>query len=127
MFQQHSQQEWSTEDLIRCYLKREQGVLLSHFPENNMRKLKSIILHHQIHGQAGEQEPAIVNAAYDHHIHCKTCFDKGSAKSTENSKSECGNVNKNGALRKIDREKKFLNGHWKLSVNTDTQSATKLL
>ena len=73
-----------------------------------MQKLKSIILHHQIHGHVGEQEPAIVNAAYNHHIHCKNCFNKGSAKSTDNSKSECGNVNKNGALRKIDCEKKFL-------------------
>ena len=65
-------------------------------------------MHHQIHGQAGEQEPAIINAAYNHHIHCKNGFDKGSAKSTDNSKSECGNINENGALRKIDSEKKFL-------------------
>ena len=64
----HCPQEWSAEDLIYCYLEREQGVSLSHFPENDMQKLKSIILHHQIHGQAGEQEPAIVNAAYNHHI-----------------------------------------------------------
>ena len=79
-----------------------------------MQKLKSIILHHPIHGHAGEQEPAIVNAAYNHHIHCKNCFNKGSAKSTDNSKSECGNVNKNGALRKIDFEKKFL--EWTLET-----------
>ena len=72
----HCPQEWSAEDLICCYLKREQGVSLSHFPENDMRKLKSIILHHQIHGQAGEQEPAIVNVAYNHHIHCKIALTK---------------------------------------------------
>ena len=33
----HCPQEWSAEDLKCCYLKREQGVLLSHFPENDMR------------------------------------------------------------------------------------------
>ena len=113
----HCPQEWSAEDLIHCYLKREQGVLLSHFPENDTQKLKSIILHHQIHGQAGEQEPAIVNAAYNHHIHCKNCIDKGSAKSTDNSKSECGNINENAALRKIDSENKFL----KWTLETECQ------
>ena len=41
----------------------------------------------------------------------------GSAKSTDNSKSECGNINENGALRKINCEKKFL----KWTLGTECQ------
>ena len=44
-----------------------------------------MILHHQIHGVPGQQNPAIVNAAYNHHIHCKNCFDKESAKTSSNT------------------------------------------
>ena len=30
-----------------------------------------MILQHQIHAMPGQQNPAIINAAYNHHIHCK--------------------------------------------------------
>ena len=57
-------------------------------PENDIQKLKTIILQHQIHGMPGQQNPAIVNAAYNHHIHCKNCFDKEAAKTSSNMKFE---------------------------------------
>ena len=44
-----------------------------------------MILHHQIHGMPGQQNPAIINAAYSHHIHCKNCFDKKAAKMSSNT------------------------------------------
>ena len=47
-----------------------------------------MILQHQIHGMPGQQNPAIVNAAYNHHIHCKNCFDKEAAKTSSNTKFE---------------------------------------
>ena len=50
-----------------------------------------MILHHQIHGMPGQQNPAIVNAAYNHHIHCKNCFNKEVAKTSSNTRHE--NIN----------------------------------
>ena len=47
-----------------------------------------MILHHQIHGMPGQENPAIVNAAYNPHIHCKNCFDKEAAKTSSNTKLE---------------------------------------
>ena len=47
-----------------------------------------MILQHQIHGMPGQQNPAIVNAAYNHHIHCNNCFDKEAAKTSSNTKFE---------------------------------------
>ena len=47
-----------------------------------------MILQHQIHGMPGQQNPAIVNDAYNHHIHCKNCFDKEAAKTSSNTKFE---------------------------------------
>ena len=47
-----------------------------------------MILQHQIHGMPGQQNPAIINAAYIHHIHCKICFDKEAAKTSSNTKFE---------------------------------------
>ena len=47
-----------------------------------------MILQHQIHGMPGQQNPAIINAAYNHHIHCKNCFDKEAAKTSSNAKFE---------------------------------------
>ena len=45
-----------------------------------------MILQHQIHGMPGQQNPAIVIAAYNYHIHCKNCFDKEVAKTSSNMK-----------------------------------------
>ena len=36
----------------------------------------------------GQQNPAIINAAYNHHIHCKNCFDKETAKTSSNTRLE---------------------------------------
>ena len=47
-----------------------------------------MILHHQIHGMPGQQNPAIINATYNHHIHCKNCFDKEVAKTSSNTRHE---------------------------------------
>ena len=47
-----------------------------------------MILQHQIHGMPGQKNSAIVNAAYNHHIHCKNCFDKEAAKTSSNMKFE---------------------------------------
>ena len=42
----------------------------------------------------GQQIPAIINAAYNHHIHCKKCFDKEAAKQAviQNLKMLCQKV-----------------------------------
>ena len=47
-----------------------------------------MILQHQIHGMPGQQSPSIINAAYNHHIHCKNCFDKEAGKTSSNTKFE---------------------------------------
>ena len=68
-----------------------------------------MILQHQIHGMPGQLNPDIINAAYNHHIHCKNCFDKEVAKTSSNTThdnifSECSNTsrtstNSNNALK----------------------------
>ena len=85
---QHCEKGWSAEDMVLSYMKNSHDIHLSHFPENDIRKSKTIILQHQIHGMPGQQNPAIVNAAYNHHIHCKNCFDKEAAKTSSNTKFE---------------------------------------
>ena len=47
-----------------------------------------MILQHHIHGMPGQQNPAIIKAAYNHHIHCKNCFDKEAAQTSSNMKFE---------------------------------------
>ena len=93
---QHCEKGWSTEDMVLSYMKNCHDIHLSHFPENDTRKLKTMILQHQIHGMPGQQNPVIVNAAYNHHIHCKIFFDKEVAKTSSNMRlgniiSECSN------------------------------------
>ena len=78
---QHCEKGWSAEDMVLSYMKNWHDIHLSHFPENYILK-KAMILQHQIHGMQGHQNPAIVNAAYNHHIHCKNCFDKEAAVKT---------------------------------------------
>ena len=78
----------TAEDMVLSYMKNLHDIHLSHFPENDVRKLKTIILQQQIHGMPGQQNPAIINAAYNHHIHCKNCFDKEAAKTSSNTKFE---------------------------------------
>ena len=85
---QHFGKGWSAEDMVLSYMKNSHDIHLSHFPENDIRKLKTMILQHQIHGMPGQQNPAIVNAAYNHHIHCKNCFDKEAAKTSSNMRLE---------------------------------------
>ena len=36
----------------------------------------------------GQQNPAIISAAYNHNIHCKNCFNKEEAKTSSNMKFE---------------------------------------
>ena len=96
---QHCEKGWSAEDMVLSYMKNCHHIDLSHYPENDTRKLKTMILQHQIHGLAGQQNPAIVNAAYNHHIHCKNCFDKEVAKTCSNTthdniNSECSNTSR---------------------------------
>ena len=105
---QHCEKGWSAEDIVLSYMKNCNDIHLSHYPENDIRKLKTMILQHQIHGMPGQQNPDIVNAAYNHHIHCKNCFDKEVAKTSsnmthDNINSECSNTsrtptNSNNAL-----------------------------
>ena len=85
---QHCEKGWSAEDMVLSYMKNSHDIHLSHFLENDIRKLKTMILQHQIHGMPGEQNPAIINAAYNHHIQCKNCFDKEAAKTSSNMKFE---------------------------------------
>ena len=85
---QHCGKVWSAEDMVLSYMKTCHDIHLSHFPDNDIRKLKTMILHHQIHGMPGQQNRAIVNAAYNHHIHCKNCFDKEVAKTSSNTRLE---------------------------------------
>ena len=85
---QHCGKGWSAEDMVLSYMKNCHDIHLSHFPENDIQKLKTMILHHQIHGMPGQQNPAIVNAAYNHYIHCKNCFDKEVAKTSSNTRHE---------------------------------------
>ena len=96
---QHCEKGWSAEDMVLSYMKNCHHIHLSHYPENDTRKLKTMILQHQIHGMSGKQNPAIVNAAYNHHIHCKNCFDKEVAKTRSNTahdniNSECSNTSR---------------------------------
>ena len=65
---QHCGKGWSAEDMVLSYMKNCHDIHLSHFSENDIQKLKTMILHHQIniHGMPGQQNPAIVNAAYNH-------------------------------------------------------------
>ena len=105
---QHCEKGWSAEDIVLSHMKNCHDIHLSHYPENDIQKLKTMILQHQIHGMPGQQNPAIVNAAYNHHIHCKNCFDKEVAKTSSNTThdniiSECSNTsrtptNSNSAL-----------------------------
>ena len=69
-------------------MKNSHDIHLSHFPENDIRKLTTMILHHQIHGMPGQQNPAIIKAAYNHHVHCKNCFNKEAAKTSSNMRHE---------------------------------------
>ena len=85
---QHCGKGWSAEDMVLSYMKNSHDIHLSHFPENDMQKLKTLILQHQIHGMPGQQNPAIINAAYNHHIHCKNCFDKEAAETSSNTRFE---------------------------------------
>ena len=85
---QHCGKGWSAEDMVLSYMKNCHDIHLSHFPENDIRKLKTMIFHHQIHGMQGQQNPALVNAAYNHQIHCKNCFDKEVAKTSSNMRHE---------------------------------------
>ena len=85
---QHCEKGWSAKDMVLSYMKNLHDIHLSHFPENDIQKLKTMILRHQIHGMPGQQNPAIINAAYNHHIHCKNCFDKEAAKTSSNMKFE---------------------------------------
>ena len=82
---QHCEKGWSAEDMVLSSMKNLHDIT---FSENDIRKLKTMILQHQIHGIPGQQNPAIVNAAYNHHIHCKNCFDKEAAKTSSNMKFE---------------------------------------
>ena len=96
---QHCEKGWSTEDMVLSYMKNCHDIHLSHYPENDTRKLKTMILQHQIHGMPGKQNPAIINAAYNHHIHCKNCFDKEVAKTSSNTTHdniilECSNTSR---------------------------------
>ena len=96
---QHCEKGWSTEDMVLSYMKKCNDIHLSHYPENDIGKLKTMILQHQIHGMPGQQNPAIINAAYNHHIHCKNCFDKEVAKTSSNTThdniiSECSNTSR---------------------------------
>ena len=85
---QHCEKGWSAEDVVLSYMKNSHDIDLSHFLENDIWKLKTMILQHQIHGMPGRQNAAIINAAYNHHIHCKNCFDKEAAKASSNMKFE---------------------------------------
>ena len=85
---QHCGKGWSAEDMVLSYMKNCQDIHLPHFPENDIRKLKPMILYHQIHGMPGQKNPAILNAAYNHHIHCKNCFNKEVAKTSSNTRHE---------------------------------------
>ena len=85
---QHCGKGWSAEDMVLSYMKICHDIHLSHFPEDDIRKLKTMILHHEIHGMPGQQNPAIVNAAYNHHIHYKNCFDIEAAKTISNTRHE---------------------------------------
>ena len=85
---QHCGKGWSAEDMVLSYMKNSHDIHLSHFPENDIQKLKTMILHHQIHGMPGQQNPAIINAAYNHHKHCKNCFNKEAAKTSSNTRLE---------------------------------------
>ena len=85
--------------MVLSYLKNCHNIHLSHYPENGIRKLKTMILQHQIHGMPGKQNPAIVNAAYNHHVHCKNCFNKEVAKTSSNTTHdnimpECSNTSR---------------------------------
>ena len=59
--------------MVLSYMKNSHDIHLSHILENDilLQKLKTMILQHQIHGMSGQQNPAIINAAYNHHFHCK--------------------------------------------------------
>ena len=85
---QHCEKGWSAEDMVLSYMKNLHDIHLSHFPETDIQKLKTMILQHQIHGKPGQQNTAIVNAAYNHHMHWKNCFDKEAAKTSINTKFE---------------------------------------
>ena len=74
--------------MVLSYMKNSHDIHLSHFPENDIQKLRTMILQHQIHGMPCQQNPAIINAAYNDHIHCKNCFDKEAAKTSSNMKFE---------------------------------------
>ena len=74
--------------MVLSYMKNSHDIHLSHFPVKDIQKVEAMILQHQIHGMPGQQNPAIVNAGYNHHIHCKNCFDKDAAKTSSNMKFE---------------------------------------
>ena len=51
-----------------------------------------MILQHQLHGMPGQQNSAIINAAYNHHTHCKNCFDEEAAKMLTSSNMKFENA-----------------------------------
>jgi len=69
---------WSSNELVEAYLingKKIQG--LTSFPDTEVRRLKSMVIDYQMDNMENESLlPCIVNAAYNHHSHTRSCFEK---------------------------------------------------
>jgi hypothetical protein len=81
----HCATTWSSNELLESYLINGAKVpSLTAFPESEVRRLKAMAVEHQKSNDGEEAVPCwIINAAYNHHIHTKSCFDKcGNGKET---------------------------------------------
>ena len=74
----HCQTEWSSDELVESYLICGEAVEgLTTFPDGEARRLKAMAIEYQ---KQTTEEPEIkqyiVNAAYNHHSHTKSCFER---------------------------------------------------
>ena len=69
---------WSSDELVESYLIHGQNILgMTSFPDTDVRRLKSMAIDYQRDAIEDESVlPCVVNAAYNHHSHTRSCFEK---------------------------------------------------
>ena len=70
---------WTSEELVESFLMHGINIpSLTHYPENNTNRLKTTAIHYQMakgdERDQTKQLQAVINAAYNHHIHTGSCW-----------------------------------------------------
>ena len=70
----HCTKCWTNEEFVKSYLVNAVGVPgLTGYPDNRVRRLKAMVVNYQSDA-VDDVNTVIINAAYNHHIHMKSCF-----------------------------------------------------